>query len=315
VLLAGNHAGKATSSVAPGESGGAVWNFTYEFNDRGRGPNVNIQAVVDRHGMPTRLDVKGFDYFKNAVAEHFDLADGKASWKNPAETGQKEFFGRAFYFDMEGSPLELGLLARALLQGGDRMALLPDGNARIEQVKTSMAKGPGFSRTVHLYEITGLGIEPNYIWLDDHQAVFAIHDGWQDVILDGWQGALAALGQDQDQVSAGRDKQLASRLAHRPEDHLVIRNARLFDPETMTSRPGMTVVVAGDRIEKVGPDREVDIPAGADIVRAGGKMLLPGLWDMHVHLSPVCATWPTTSTSSRTCGGAGTAAMRSGRGC
>ncbi len=282
VLLAGNRAGSATA-----RSAGDVWNFTFEFNDRGRGPKVNVQAVLDRHGVPLRLDVNGFDYYKKPVSEHYEETDGKASWKNSAETGQREAFGRAFYMDMEGSPLEIWLLARAMLASGDRMALLPDGNARIEEVKSQLAQGPGFARTVHLYEITGLGLEPSYIWLDDHQGLFAMHDGWSDVILEGWEAAKDALIQAQEQFAAGRDKQLAARLARRPDEHLVIRNARLFDPETLTSRPGMSVLVAADRIEKVGPDRDVDAPAGAEVIRAGGKALLPGLWDMHVHLSPV----------------------------
>ena len=28
------------------------------------------------------------------------------------------------------------------------------------------------------------------------------------------------------------------------------------------------------------------IPAGATVIDAAGKTLLPGLWDMHVHISP-----------------------------
>jgi pimeloyl-ACP methyl ester carboxylesterase/ketosteroid isomerase-like protein len=48
---------------------------------------------------------------------------------------------------------------------------------------------------------------------------------------------------------------------------------------------GQTVVVAGNRISHVGPAGSVAIPAGARVVAAGGKYLVPGLWDMHVHSS------------------------------
>jgi len=48
----------------------------------------------------------------------------------------------------------------------------------------------------------------------------------------------------------------------------------------------MTVVMNGDRISAVGKDGSVKIPAGATVIDAGGKTLLPGLWDMHVHVSP-----------------------------
>ena len=47
-----------------------------------------------------------------------------------------------------------------------------------------------------------------------------------------------------------------------------------------------TVVVVGDRIKSVGPSKGAKVPAGAEVVDLAGKALLPGLWDMHSHLSP-----------------------------
>lgn len=49
--------------------------------------------------------------------------------------------------------------------------------------------------------------------------------------------------------------------------------------------PRQTVIVSGDRIEAVGKAGRVAVPAGAKRIDARGKTLIPGLWDMHVHLS------------------------------
>ena len=46
-----------------------------------------------------------------------------------------------------------------------------------------------------------------------------------------------------------------------------------------------TVVVSGQRIAAIGPSGEVAIPGGARVMDASGKYLIPGLWDMHVHLT------------------------------
>jgi hypothetical protein len=46
----------------------------------------------------------------------------------------------------------------------------------------------------------------------------------------------------------------------------------------------MTVLVSGPRIEAVGADDDVWLPAGTEIVDGADKTLIPGLWDMHVHL-------------------------------
>ena len=44
------------------------------------------------------------------------------------------------------------------------------------------------------------------------------------------------------------------------------------------------IVIDGERIVDMGTMAEVDIPAGAEIISTEGMSVLPGLWDMHVHL-------------------------------
>ena len=44
-----------------------------------------------------------------------------------------------------------------------------------------------------------------------------------------------------------------------------------------------TIVIEGDRIVAVGPERRVDIPEGATVIDATGKIVIPGLVDAHAH--------------------------------
>jgi hypothetical protein len=46
-----------------------------------------------------------------------------------------------------------------------------------------------------------------------------------------------------------------------------------------------TVLIDGDRIVAVGQRGSVPIPAGARVIDATGKFVIPGLWDMHAHTS------------------------------
>jgi imidazolonepropionase-like amidohydrolase len=46
---------------------------------------------------------------------------------------------------------------------------------------------------------------------------------------------------------------------------------------------GQTVVIEDQRVTKLGPSENVDVPTGAHVVDAAGKYLIPGLSDMHVH--------------------------------
>ena len=67
----------------------------------------------------------------------------------------------------------------------------------------------------------------------------------------------------------------------------VIRGGRVFDGTGAPARVA-NVVIRGTRIEAVtnGPS---DVPAGARVIDATGKTVLPGLFDLHTHLtnSPV----------------------------
>jgi imidazolonepropionase-like amidohydrolase len=44
------------------------------------------------------------------------------------------------------------------------------------------------------------------------------------------------------------------------------------------------IIVKGDKITAVGTEATLDIPDGAEIISTEGMSVLPGLWDMHVHL-------------------------------
>lgn len=66
---------------------------------------------------------------------------------------------------------------------------------------------------------------------------------------------------------------------------LVFNHVTVINGTGATPMPDMTVVITGDRITNVGQSGRVTLPRGARVVNATGKYLIPGLWDMHVHLS------------------------------
>lgn len=68
------------------------------------------------------------------------------------------------------------------------------------------------------------------------------------------------------------------------ETPVALVNVSIIDTVSGAIRPGMTVVIARGRIATVAPNRRAHIPKGASRVDASGKFLIPGLWDMHVHL-------------------------------
>jgi imidazolonepropionase-like amidohydrolase len=70
-----------------------------------------------------------------------------------------------------------------------------------------------------------------------------------------------------------------------PPATLAITHAAVVDPANDTVLPDRTILVAGDRIVALGPSGSVSVPAGATVVDAAGRYVMPGLADMHVHFS------------------------------
>jgi hypothetical protein len=63
----------------------------------------------------------------------------------------------------------------------------------------------------------------------------------------------------------------------------VFDGATVVDVEQGKLLPDQRVVIAGNRIQAVGPAAQVRLPQGAQVVAAKGKYLIPGLWDLHTH--------------------------------
>lgn len=64
---------------------------------------------------------------------------------------------------------------------------------------------------------------------------------------------------------------------------LAFTHVTVIDATGSPAQPDMTVVIVGDRIAAVGRSSDQTIPPGARVVDATGKVLIPGLVDMHVH--------------------------------
>ena len=66
---------------------------------------------------------------------------------------------------------------------------------------------------------------------------------------------------------------------------LTFVDVTVIDATGAPPQPSMTVVIRDGRIERIGKAGSVAVPSGSQVVRGTGKYLIPGLWDMHVHLT------------------------------
>jgi imidazolonepropionase-like amidohydrolase len=281
IFIHGNEAGTQTVQAEPS---GAV-RAEYSYNDRGRGDHIVATWKINGAGIPTEYEGRGNDYMKAPVEERFEMKDGKAIWKNRSEKGDQAVTGEAFYLPMNAPPEFMGVLARALLKAPNhKLALLPAGEATIEEAgKVTLPSGK-----VELiqYRITGLGFSPQSLWLDRSGTASSV-SSWFSVVPAGLESAIPQLRTVQEKTNAAWSERIARALTQKPNGDLVIRNARLFDPRDLSVTEGTSVLVSGNRIVRVGPDADIKPSANAEIIEAGGRFLMPGLWDNHQHFGDV----------------------------
>ncbi len=263
-----------------------VVHVDYAYADRGRGDHVAASWTLDAHGIPISYEASGNDYWKVPFSETFQVRDGEAVWKNAAESGEKVLAEPAFYIPANPPPEMEAVLVRALLQApGHRLALLPEGEARLEIGNTLDVSGAHRKSRLTQYRISGLNFMPTPVWLDQHGVTAGVITDWLTTVAPDYAAKLDTLNTAQEEALRAWHKRLAGDMLHQPRGPLVIQHARLFDPRDLTVKPGMSVLVIGERIVKVDRDADMVVPDGAELLDAGGRFLMPGLWDCHQHFS------------------------------
>jgi len=266
------------------EPNGEVHEF-FQFNDRGRGPKTYSTYRLDGRGIVISEETHGVDYMKNQVNETFSVKGADAAWKNQAEDGHDTAAGR-FFVGLDAGPASSYVLAQGLLKNGDKLPLLPGGEASLKELKTVPVEANGKKVNATLYQIDGLDFSPTYIWLDEQHNAFAAVQGWSGLMRAGFEGTFATLYKAQEEIESARAASLAKQLVHHPAGDLVIKNVTLFDSVNAKTVPAQRVTVRGERIVSVEAERGQPTSSDTQVIDGSGKMLLPGLWDMHQHFSP-----------------------------
>jgi imidazolonepropionase-like amidohydrolase len=171
---------------------------------------------------------------------------------------------------------------RLLASPGKTMKLLPGGQARASKLTTlDVGQGPA-RQTVTLWGVTGVSNSPVPIWTDAKGRFFGLTVGlcW---LPDAYAGEMQRM-QDAQAAAMARQAPLIAKLARTPAGPVAFTNVRMFDADGLRFLADQTVVVSGSKIVAVGPAGSVTPPAGARIIPGKGMTLVPGMWDVHMHV-------------------------------
>lgn len=262
----------------------------YHHVDRNRGPRSETRYVMSKgrvvSGQTWNLPLYGPEPSpRGDPADRFEVVRDSVLWRS-RDSSRRAPLGPATYYRLRSfTAFDKAQLARFLLGRPDRSAqLLPTGNAKLEIVGDTTVRTKAGRVHVRFVAIQGARGDPGGVWLDDRNQLFADEVSWFIAVKRGQEAALPALRAIELRYRNARGAELARKVAPPASAAIAIVNGDVFDSERAVMLPRRTVVVRGDRIVAFGASDSVAPPAGATVIDAAGKTVMPGMWDMHSHL-------------------------------
>jgi imidazolonepropionase-like amidohydrolase len=274
----------------------------YRYIDRNRGQRSETRYRFAANGDVTAAEVRPLtlDGKPAGTPFGFEFVGDSIKWNMPAQAGRAAQAGpnaqatpplpkkveAGVFYNIGFTPYDEWLLARFLLrQPRQSGRLYRAGAARLEfVVDTSISTRAGRER-VRFAVLHGFGepTAPAGIWLDARNDLVATEVEWFISVKPGREAGLPALRAAEIRYRNAQAEALSRSLTRPAASAIVIRDGDVFDSERATIRPHTSVLIRGDRIVAVGPTDSITTPAGATVIEATGKTVMPGMADMHTH--------------------------------
>ena len=266
----------------------------FDFKDNGRGPTLKEEYKLGADGTFVNYHVTGTSEIGAPVDETFVREGDKVHWKSTSDKGEQTVQGTALYTPLGGTLEGLSVAVAALTKRVDgKLPLIPSGTLTYRKLGDAEVSNDSGTRQVQLVAVTGIGFTPTTAWMtkDASPRVFAfIAPGFLQLIEEGYEKNGAALETQQKAAEKELLVAMEKRLAHPLPGTTLIRNARVFDSEKAVLGPASDVLIQDSRIIAIS-DAQGGANAGSakhkadHTIDAGGRVLLPGLFDMHAHTS------------------------------
>jgi len=205
------------------------------------------------------------------------------------------------------------MLVRFWVQRGKPAVIptIPDGSIHFRYRGRDTIVLGGTPTELERYSVSGMVWGDDAMWLDASHNLVAVvvpsgtlercqgvREGYEKFLsvflyrfaqdgMEDWKGTIRKMGVTQNSL-------------------LAIVGATLIDGTGAAPVPNSIIVIRDGKIVAVGSQSSVRVPPDAKIIKASGKFLLPGLWDMHAHVGQSAwgpAYLAAGVTTVRDCGG------------
>ena len=247
--------------------------------------DLKESITLNSDGTIKHFTVTGISAFGATVNETYSLEDEQATWQSTNESGSAHNNGTSYYLPLQSAGGFNQVLIPALLATKTKsLNLLPSGRIRIKQVAEVTLEQGTDKAQLTLYAISGVSFTPSYEWFDKHGHSFAVYSPWMSKLKSGWDKQhLETLKSLQLAAEKQYLKSIAKQQTHLLDSPLVIKNINYLDVHSGNIIKEQDVLINQGKIQKIA--RNLKVSPQTKIIDGSNKTMIPGLWDMHGHLS------------------------------
>jgi hypothetical protein len=276
---------------------GARVSVSYRVDDNGRGPKLEENIEVGADGVPVRWNIQGRASSGAPVREQFAWRGDRANWRTAGDRGDARVTRPHLYLASDTSPYALGLYIETLSRT-ESMTLpaWPTGEIRAQRMRDVEVAGA----TATVWVLWGLDLQPSLVLTDERRRFIGVLDADRLVLPLTWRERAAQWQALAARLDAELLGQFGKRIVHRWHAPISretaaaallrsqslpvhLRNVRVLDPRDGTLSEPTSVITFNGIITGVRGDAT---PAMGDVVIDGeGGVVVPGLFDMHGHVT------------------------------
>src|SRR6201995_5591738 len=282
------HIGKETYHIINNKDS-KTYTADFKFVDRGSPVPLKAELRVNPVLEPLGLSIKGNVARGATVNDSISIMGNQAHVKVDDSVYNKKI--QPLTFPIAGyAPT---IVQQVLIQYWKKhhepanINTLPTGSVQIKRDGSDTLTYNGKPLILERYTIGGLIWGNEFVWTDNQTRVICIitndaeFDKFESV-REPYEALLSTLIGKTATYSMRLFTKSAS-IKTSTDKLIAITGGTVVDVVNEKTIPDAVVLIENGIIKKVGKKGEVSIPAGAKVIDAKGKQLLPGLWDMHAH--------------------------------
>jgi imidazolonepropionase-like amidohydrolase len=268
----------------------------FDFTDRGGRVQLTATLRAKPDLTPIRFTAKGKSYRFVNVDSDVSIDNGTAIVR--ADGAERRVAVREPFFTVDGyAPFAIQMaLLRYWKQHGQPPVLqtvpgLPIDDVTIELRGREAIRVGSHTVTLDRFSIDGVVWGRETMWLDESGAFAAAITRAGGLSFEGVRDdldeALVSFVQRGTRDRIADLQAIAARTRPLRTGAYAMTGATVIDGTGGAPIANGVVVVRDGRIADVGPRSSVSVPAGVATVDVSGRTIVPGLWDMHTHVTQI----------------------------